>query len=340
VQVLDGLQRAPVAATQTGTAHYGLSDEGTIVYVGGAVTTAPARALVWVDRKNREEAIAAPPRSYLVPRLSPDGTQVALEAFDQDRDVWIWNLVRNTLTRLTFDPGNDSSPVWTPDGRRIVFSSQRAGRDNLFWQAADGTGAAERLTESSNGHFATAISADGTTLVFDDYGPSEIDIRTMALDGERRAAPLVATMSLEGDADLSSDGRWVAYESNESGRLEVYVQPFPAVDAGRWQVSTGGGNDPKWAPNSRELFYVDAEGRIVAVSVQPGPGFVAGNPQVVVDGNFITTVSFPGRMYDVSRDGQRFLLLKNVEGADKGTPPQIIVITNWLEELKRLVPTP
>jgi Tol biopolymer transport system component len=342
VPVLDGLRRAPGAGTQTGTAHYGLSDDGTVLYVAGGITiiSAQARTLVWVDRKGREEAIAAPPRAYLAPRLSPDGTQVAVDVRDQENDVWIWSLARHTLTRLTFDPGIDRYPVWTPDGRRIVFSSQRAGASNIFWQAADGTGAVERLTEGSNGQFPTSVSADGTKLVFDDFGPSQVDIRMMALDGDRRAAPLVATTFFEYGADLSADGRWMAYQSNESGRFEVYVRPFPNVDGGRWQVSTGGGTQPRWAPNSRELFYVDAEGRIAAVAVQPGPGFVAGNPQVVVDGAFATLIpGFSAALYDVSRDGQRFLLLKGVEGAEqKSPPPHIVVVTNWFEELRRRVP--
>jgi len=340
VPVLDGLQRAQGAATQTGTAHYGLSDRGTLVHVAGGISAvAQARTLVWVDRKGREEAIAAPPRAYLGPRLSPDGTQVALEVREEDNDIWIWSLARNTLTRLTFNPGFDSRPVWTPDGRRIVFSS-RAGVGSLFWQAADGTGAAERLTESPNLQNVTSISADGTTLVFNEELPSSIDIHMMALDGDRRAVPLIATPFLESGADLSPDGRWIAYESIESGQLEVYVRPFPRVAGGRWQVSTGGGEDPRWAPNSRELFYVDPEGRIVAVPIQPGSGFVAGNPQVVLAGPFATIIpGFFARMYDVSRDGQRFLLMKSVEGDKEAAPPrQLVVITNWFEELRRRVP--
>jgi len=344
VPVLDGLQRAPLGGSQTGTAHYAVSDGGTVLYaMGGIGIGTQARTLVWVDRKGRQEDLAAPPRPYVAPRISPDGTQVALDVRDQDNDIWIWTLARNTLTRLTFDSGLDRDPAWMPDGRRIVFSSQRGDAPNLalnlFWQASDGTGAAERLTESPNGHSATSLSADGTTLVFSDFGPS-IDIRMMALDGQRRLAPLVATSFIERNADLSADGRWMAYQSNDSGREEVYVRPFPAIDGGRWQVSTGGGTHPLWASNSRELFYVDAEGRIVAVPVQPGPGFVAGTSHVVVEGSFVTTIpGISGRMYDVSRDGQRFLLLKSLQGDKQAAmPPQIVVITNWFEELRRRVP--
>jgi Tol biopolymer transport system component len=293
---------------------------------------------VWVDRKAREEAITAPPRAYLAPRLSPDGTQLALDVRDQENDIWIWNIARQTLRRLTFDPAMDRYPVWTPDGRRIVFSSQRSGASNLFWQAADGTGAAEPLAESSTILYASSVSADGTQVVFEQQGAST-DVMMAPLAGERRATSLVATTFNERNADLSADGRWIAYQSDESGRNEVYVRPFPEVDAGRWQLSSGGGSQPAWSPNSRELFYVDPEERIIAVPIQPGSPMVAGSPQVVVDGPYSTTVPAGpiGRMYDVSRDGQRFLLLKAVEGAQQtAPPPQIVVVQHWFEELKGL----
>ena len=344
VPLLDGLQRATNPAQTTATAQYGVSDGGTLLYVVGASTASELRTLAWFDRSGREEAVPAPPRAYYAPRISPDGTRVALDVRDQENDIWIWSLARSTLTRLTFDPGADRYPAWTPDGQRIAFSSARAGAGagSLFWQAADGTGVAEQLTTSQTLQFPGSISADGTQLVLEEQGrPSTgTDVLVLALAGERRVMPLVATTFTERSAELSRDGRWVAYESNESGRYEVYVRPFPGVDGGRWQVSTGGGRSPLWAPNSRELFYVDVEGRIVAASIQPGPGFVAGNPKVIVDGPFTTTLTgIAGRLYDVSPDGQRFLMTKAVEGAgQQAPPPQVIVVQNWFEELKRLAP--
>jgi serine/threonine-protein kinase len=259
--------------------------------------------------------------------------------------------------------------MWTPDGRRLMFSSQRAGVANLFWQAADGTGVAERLTESMNVQYPESISADGTQLVLEELATRSSDLQLLALGGERPstlrepqgrpepgrgttgsgrggpaapswAMPLIATMFIERNGQLSADGRWLAYESNESGRFEVYVRPFPGVDGGRWQVSTGGGMQPLFAPNSREIFFVDAEGRIVAVPIQNGPGFIAGNPQAIAGGARVTNPpGFFGRMYDVSRDGQRFLMVKAVEGTQQAAAPQqIIVVQNWFEELKRLAP--
>ena len=339
VPLLSGLQRAQTPASTTGTAHYGLSDQGTLVHVIGLSVVAQPRILAWVARNGPEEAIPAPPRAYLYPRISPDGTQVALDVREQENDIWIWSLARSTLTRLTFDPGMDRYPVWMPDGRRIAFTSQRAGGSNVFWQAADGTGVVERLTEGIGLDVPVSVSADGARLVVEQQARG--DLQLLALDGDRRVTPLIATMFLERNGDLSADGRWVAYESNESGRNEVYVRPFPVVDGGRWQVSTSGGSQPLWAPNSRELYFVDPEGRIAGVSVQSGPGFIAGNPQVIVKSPLVMNPpGIVGRMYDVSRDGRRFLLIKAVEGTEKAAPPpQIVVVQNWFEELKRLAPT-
>jgi serine/threonine-protein kinase len=294
--------------------------------------------LVWVDRQGREQPIKAPPRAYTYPRISPDGTKVAVYIFDQENDIWIWDLTRETLTRLTFDSRLDRMPLWTPDGRRIVFSSQRGGGDNLFWQAADGTGPVERLTESPNAQFPTSFSPDGTRLVFRDQTPDGAsDIGVLALEGEPRATPLMQTAYAEWNPELSPDGRWIAYQSNESGREEIYVRPFPKVEAGRWQVSTRGGTRPVWARNGRELFYLVGQGRVMAVPIQPGPAFVFGNPQVMFDGPYLAPQ--PGRTYDVSPDGKQFLMIKEGGIDQRSTPREIVVVLNWSEELKRLVPT-
>ena len=176
--------------TTAAGAHMSISDDGTLVYVPGGVQAAPARTLVWVDRQGREEPLKAPPRAYLYPRLSPDGTRVALDVRDQELDIWIWDLARETLTRFTFDPRADTHPVWTPDGQRVVFRSQRAGPHNLFWQAADGTGAVERLTESPNQQHGPAFSPDGTRLVFrEETTTTGEDLMVLALEGGRRAQP-------------------------------------------------------------------------------------------------------------------------------------------------------
>ncbi len=205
---------------------------------------------MWVSRQGQETAIAAPPRVYLHPRIAPDGASVTLYSQDQEFDIWRWDVARTMLTRLTFDGSLDINPALTPDSRRLIFSSDRAGARNLFWQAADGTGAVERLTDSPNRQNAGAVSPDGTRLIFTELAPKTgSDVMQVQLDGTRRVTPLVQTPFKEQNGILSPDGRWLAYEANDSGRFEVYVRPFPGVNDGYWQVSTGGGTRPLWAPN-------------------------------------------------------------------------------------------
>ena len=309
-----------------------ISRDGTLVYAPGGLQAA-TKTLAWIDRQGREESLNAPPQNYTYPRLSPDGTRVALDVGGgiAGRDIWIWDLARETLTRLTFDPQPDTHPVWTPDGKRMVFSSMRQGPRNLFWQAADGSGAVERLTESPNEHFATAFSPDAKQLVLrEETATSGADVMALALDGTRTIRPLVTTTFNELNGEVSPDGRWLAYDSNESGRAEIYVRPFPDVDRGRWQVSTGGGAWPLWARSGKELFYMELSGAVMSVAVDGGSTFRVGNPTRLFEGG--TTA--PGRTYDVSADGQRFLVIKEGGRAD-GTA---IVVQNWGEELKRLVP--
>ena len=254
-----------------------------------------------------------------------------------------------TLTRLTLDPANEQYAVWAADDR-VIFSSQRAGPSNLFWQAADGTGTAEQLTKSPNSQFPMAVSPDGTRLVFreDRNSGSNADLMILPLQGERRPQPLVQTSFNEMNGEISADGQWLAYQSNESGRHEIYVRPFPNVNDSRWQVSTGGGRQPSWARGGRELFYITPTGdALMAAEVSVGPVFKAGTPRKLLDTSAyyfpVTagTLGSPGRQYDVSPDGRRFVMLKAAAGAQQSVAPaSVTVVENWTEELKRRVPTP
>jgi serine/threonine-protein kinase len=329
-----------------GAAQFSVADNGSLVYLPVSANPDVARrTLVWVDRQGRETPLAVSPRGYVYPRISPDGTRVALDVRDPSTDIWIWDLARETLTRLTFDPGSDRSPAWFPDGRRLAFSSQRDGSPgNVFWQAADGTGAAERLAEADRDLFPTSVSPDGSQILVNiatggatGAQAENDDIAVVSREG--RQTPLLATMFGERNAEVSPDGRWLAYESDESGREEVYVRPFPDVQAGRWQVSTGGGRQPVWARDGRELFYLVPPGRIMSAPIQPGASFVAGNPQLVVNGPYVAPNA--ARTYDVSPNGERFLMIKDAAASDKtSAPPSIIVVQGWFEELKRRVPVP
>jgi serine/threonine-protein kinase len=260
---------------------------------------------------------------------------------DQQDDIWIWDFARETLTRLTTDPSNDTAPIWTRDGRRIVFTSTRVTPNPLFVQAADGTGGTERLTEGAEAHAANTFSPDGGRLIFraDTGTATGQDLRMLVLDGERRITPLIQTPFDERNAVISPDGKWIAFQSNESGTEEVYVRPFPDVESGRWQVSTTGGFHPAWAPNGRELFYVAADGRLMAVDVRSQGGFAAGVPRTLVDGGFYFNLVPQGRSYDISPDGTRFLLIEAPNTGTQADTAGLTVVLNWAEELKRLVPT-
>ena len=330
-----------VVMTVAGGVDAVVAGDGTLAYVSGSVP-GTQRTLVWVDRQGRETPTSAPPRGYVYPRLSPDGTRVAVYAQDQEQDIWNWDLGRTTLTRVTFDPAQDTYPVWTPDGRRLIFTSDRAGARNLFGQAADGTGAVERLSESPNARSAMAISPDGRRLIFTETFPKTgEDVMQMALDGTHRVTPLVQSPFAERNGIVSPDGRWLAYESNDSGRPEIYVRPFPEVNSGHWLVSTTGGTRPLWAPSGQELFYVAPTGALMRVGVERGPSWAATTPTLLVkEGYFTIPGGNGGRTYDLSSDGQRFLMIKEGGGTDQtATPPQLIVVQHFDEELKRLVPT-
>ena len=351
VSVVEGITRATTGTQNTAAANYGVSDQGTLVhlergsvgFVGGPTTTA-LRTLVWVDREGREEPLAAAPRPYSYPRLSPDGTQVAVDVRDTESEIWVWNIARETLTRLTFDPGFDRFPLWSPDGRRIAFSSQRDGsRGNVFRQAADGTGQAERLTDQRDSNsqvFPTSFSPDGTRLLVhgDTDGSQNDDISIVSLEAEGGVSPLLQTTFGERNAEVSPDGQWLAYESDESGQLEIYVRPFPDIDAGRWQVSTRGGTQPLWARDGRELFYRTGAA-VMVVSIQTGSAFVYGSPATVFEEPYL--VGLGGRAYDIAPDGRRFLMLKEgAVGDSQDAPPnRFIIVENWFEELRQRVPT-
>ena len=326
------------AGVTTGAVQFSIAATGSLVYVpAGGVQQ--QRTLVWVDRQGREEPLAAPPRAYQYPRLSPDGTRVALDLWDQEDDIWIWDLARETLTRLTFDPGIDRFPVWTPDSTRVVFGSTAGGVFNLYWKAADGTGTVERLTESADLQIGHSFSPDGESLLFRETQPDTgADLRVLSLAGDRGVETLQATEFDEFNGEISPDGRWMAYESNQSGQVEVYVRPFPNVDDGQWQISTSGGTRPVWAPSGRELFYLRGAA-LMTVPVQAEPSFTPATPEVLLEGNYFTG-ELTGRTYDVAPDGQRFLMITVGAGTeDTSAPPSLILVQNWFEELRRLVPT-
>jgi Tol biopolymer transport system component len=328
VPVLDGVLQLP----STGVAQYSFSSSGSLAYVAGGVRVAERR-LVWVDRKGGEQPVPAPARAYRNPRLSPDGQRVAVAVEEQDTHTWLYDLSRGTLTRWTFEGGINRAPVWTPDGKRIVFQSSRAGPQNLFWQLADGGGGAERLTTSEYTNVASSWSPDGQVLAFTEVHPTTgFDIWVLRLS-DHNTQPFLRTQFNEAAPRFSPDGHWLAYVSDESGRNEIYVQPYPGP-GGKWQVSTDGGTEPVWNRNGRELFYRNGN-KMVAVETTTQPSFSAGKPKLLFDSPYEPVPStLPN--FDVSPDGQRFLMLKPTQEA---AATQINVVLNWFEELKQKVPT-
>ena len=339
VSVLDGVWESPSAA-----GNYAVSRDGTLVYVRSTAIGVP-RALVWIDRNGRETPIRAPLRVYREARLSPDDSRIALSIRDEQDDIHVWDLARETLTRLTFDAALDDRPAWAPDGRAIFFGSQRAVGTNVFVQPADGTGSARQLTEGAQELHPASVAADGSGIVGTHVPPkTNGDIVWFPLSrpagadgfpsGLSRPEPLINTGFVEWNPDLSPNGRYLAYQSNESGRDEIYVRPFPQVNDGRWQVSTSGGVQPLWSRTGRELFFVDSARTMIAVPVNTsGTTFAFRNPVRLFE-------AAPGeiylaRDYDVTRDGQRFLMMKESNGAPRGaSAAPMVVVVNWFEELK------
>jgi eukaryotic-like serine/threonine-protein kinase len=323
-------------SNSTGGAQYSISSTGTLVYVAGGLPSSESR-LVWVSRSGEEQPLSAAPHNYQFPRISPDGSRVAVVIAEQEQRIWVYDVSRETLTRLTFEGIANTTPTWSPDGKRIAFgSSQAAGQFNLFWRAADGSGDAERLTTSDYLNTPSSFSPDGQFLAFQDNRPETgRDIWMLRL-ADHKAQPFLRTPYEDTAPKFSPDGKWLAYSSNESGRREIYVQSYPSP-GGKRQISTDGGQEPVWNPNGRELFYRSGS-KIMAAQVDTKSGFSLGKPRMLFEGPYVrTSASFA--FYDVSPDGQRFLMLKPSEQAQAPAPAQINVVLNWFEELKQKVPT-
>jgi Tol biopolymer transport system component/predicted Ser/Thr protein kinase len=328
VPILEGVVQSAVS----GDAQYSFSTNGTLVYVPGGVQSAQRR-LVLVSRNGAEQLLAAPSHAYDTPRISPDGHQVAVSSEGQ---IWSYDISRQTLTRFTFEGKTNNRPVWTPDGKRIAFYSDKEGSLNIFWQLADGSGGLERLTTSETVNVPESFSPDGRVLAFHEADPTtgRNDIWVLQMS-DRKAQPFLKTYFNQGNPRFSPDGHWLAYTSDESGQIEVYMEPYPGP-GGKWQISTEGGREPVWNPNGRELFYRSGN-KMMAVDVATQPKLTVGNPRMVFQGEYVSATNQFSN-YDISPDGQRFLMLKPTEQV-QAAPTQINVVLNWFEELKQKVPT-
>jgi len=334
----------PVAVAQdipssptSGNALFSVSAAGIVSYRASVGLT--LTQLTWFDRTGKVLGTAGEKADQASIRLSPDQTRVALTVLDparRTRDIWIHDLTRNARTRFTFDAREDWTTAWSPDGRQLAFSADRMGRLDVYMKAADGSGTEELLVESPVNKYVSSWSTDGRFLLFGTgAGGSQTgnDLWVLPLSGEGKPRPILNTPFNEVGPSFSPDGRWVAYRSNESGRSEVYVVPFDS-ESGKWQISTSGGDEPKWRRDGRELFFL-ADNTMMATEVDgTGPSFrvAVARPLFQVNRRTASYLGFgTGAVFDVTPDGQRFLV--NVLTNDQPIQPPITVITNWTATL-------
>ncbi|HUP41492.1 MAG TPA: protein kinase [Vicinamibacterales bacterium] len=314
-----------------GQAGFAISSNGLLAYATGVMDISARRLLVWTDRQGQEKPIEAPPRSYLYPRLSPDGSRILLDVRDQQNDIWTWDIARRVLTRLTFGAGIDRIPVWSPDGARVAYTSD----SGVVSQSADGSGAIQNHADVT---FPSSFTPDGNFML--SWGGVATDQIAVASVAQQSQPTSLKTLIAGRNAEISPSGRWMAYESNESGRWEVYVRAFPDVHAGRWQISTDGGTQPVWSRAGRELFYRSLAGAVMSVAVQADESFRAGSPAKLFEGKYFNgSTGNLARTYDVSADGKRFVMIKDQPSTASSVSPSLVVVLNWFDEVERLVPT-
>jgi serine/threonine protein kinase/Tol biopolymer transport system component len=315
---------------ESGASSFGVTPTGTLAYLAGPERAAE-RLLTWVDRRGAEQAVAIPVGPYMHPRLSPNERQIVLETREADDHLWTLDVARTTLTPIAIS-GENLAPTWSPDGARIAFGHHTTGSPNIYQIPADGSAGQERLTTADPAQFPGSWSPDGQLLAFSQQtGTSGAtaqnqDIWILPFDGDRKPRPFLNTPAQENSPTFSPNGRWLAYVSDESGQRDVSIRPFPGPGA-RVQVSSGGGFEPVWARNGRELFYRSGD-RMMVVSVRTEPVFAIGSPQALFVGRYLFGDFGPA--YDVSADGQRFLMVKPVPPK---VPTQLHVAFNWLDDL-------
>jgi serine/threonine-protein kinase len=322
-----------VMVNGNGIASYAIGANGTLVYAPADLADAE-RHLAWVTRDGRAERLDTPALNYVYPRLSPDGGRLALDIRVPDRDIWTWDLMARQLTRVTTDPSENALPAWSPNGRELAFGDGRSGAVNVYRQRLVG-GQLERLTESTRRQLPAAYLPDGSALLFNEARPTgDWDVMLLKFGLPNRIEPLLTSPASEMNVMPSPDGRWITYSSDESGRVEIYVRPFPDVNRAQYRVSPDGGSKPLWSHDGREIFFISAERELVAAEVALQPTFRLAGVRRLFDATAFTDTEHGSgaRPYDASADGQRFLMIQR-EG--KAGEPRIIVVMNWFDEVER-----
>ncbi len=318
----------------TQRAIFSASENGVLLYQR-RTTVGGGWELRWFDRTGKQGLPLGALGVYLQPRLSPDNQKLAVSMLDlraTNYDVWVYDLSRGVPSRLTFAPSLESNPVWSPDGTRIVFGSDRQGAMHIYQKAANGTGGEETVLEADANETPMSWSRDGRYLAYerqDTHGKKNTEIWVLPLFGDRKPFPVVQSEFESVFPQFSSDGKWLAYASNESNRYEVYVVPFPG-GSGKWQVSTSGGSQPRWRRDGKEMFYLAADNKVMAVDVgAKGATLELNNLRLLFQAH---PASAPRWLYDVSADGKRFLVNSATE---QGSAEPLTLVVNWTADLKK-----
>jgi serine/threonine protein kinase len=319
VSVVEGV----VNTIAYGTAQYDVSRNGDLVFVGTG-SGASQNHLVWRERDGKAHEIALPPNFYQAPRISPDGREVAVTVRSPDPDIWIYNIARGTLRRVSFAAGEDEVPAWSPDGKRLAYASN--SRRQLSWLPADGSAGEEQLAPVDAHVHIGSWSRDGKSLIYESFSKTtNREIWILPIEGDRKPYPYLRTNFDNRSPALSPDGQWLAYQSDESGRPEVYVQKFPGPGQ-KTQISSEGGTSPVWAKNGLELFYRNSNKQMV-VSISTKGGFTAGNPRALFQNPVWAWQAGPN--YDATPDGKRMIA---VEIGEEVTSSPMHVVLNWKTE--------
>lgn len=315
---------------------FSVSQSGTLVYQTGSSAT--SSQLEWLDRSGKRLTTTGMPANYANAHISPDGKKVALDVDDPqsfNTDVWVLDIGRGLPSRFTFDPGADETPIWSPDGSRVLWMSQRGGGNNFYLKRSTGSGSEDALSRSLPNQLALPNdwSPDGRWLLYTGSRPDWIlQMWTLPLTGKQKPIPFVHSQSSEMQGQFSPDGHWVAYSSNESGRWQVYVAPFPGP-GGKYQISTNGGQQPRWRRDGKELFFLSPDKKLMAVPIKAGTAFDFGEPTTLFQTQAREPISAEEVFtYDVLPDGQRFLINVN---AEQSNAPPLDIVFNWTSELQR-----
>ena len=320
----------------SGVSYFSVSDNGHLVYLSGAATQ--SLELVWVTRDGKQTLLPLPPQMYSTPRLSPDGSKLAVTIgmlSGDDSDIWIYDFPTAVFTRLTFEKRMFSG-IWSRDGKQLYYASAVTGNGGLMVKPADGSSNGTLLLPAKGPQYPTSISPNGMQVLVNGVQgfTSEGDIYAFDLNSRNNLIPLISSPAVEYGGQLSADGRYVSYISNETGSMEVNVRTYPDLK-GKWQISTNGGFYPVWSPKGNEIFYLSGTGKIMAVPLEHHPTFSPGTPREVFDATRMYTPNNPIANFDISSDGQRFIFVRSTQNDAEITSFNIVL--NWTSSLTRIM---